>query len=329
MGGLIRGEWLRLRKRAPAVIIVLGVPVFVAFFFVAGFLSIYSPMPVDEAALRAEMTENGFLEGLPPAEAEQMFDEVLEQQRQDYARSLEYEAVQRAAYAFPRSIITVLANATVVFLGLILLTSIVLGEGFGTGTIRTTLLAASHRRRVLAARLGVLVTTAVLMFVLLLLIGTIAPLILGVAAGRMPASVPAVDGGALAIMLGGELLAAIAIIGFASMATLFVRSGALAFVAILVYTAVEGAVLVLLSRFPNFDYSTGTETWMTTALPIRGLTEIITVAGRAASGLASYPGEVISRDTHSTLLPLASFTVLAIVFGLVAFRRFSRMDIVE
>ena len=329
MGGRLRAEWLRLRKRAPLVIILLGVPVLVAFFFVAGFVSIYEPGPFDAEVVRAEAIEFGYLEGVPPEDKDRALEEYVESQRQGHASQLEYAANTRAAYAFPRSLITVLGNASIVLLALILLTAITLGDDFGNGTIRTALLASSNRRRLLAARLTALVTMAGLLFGALLLLGTVLPVILNVAGQRLPPNLPPIDGGALAVLIGGELLGAVLIIAFASMATLFVRSGALSLVAVLIYTAIEGAILALLSRIPEFNPSDGKDAWILTALPIRGLAEIMNVAGRAASNLASYEGEVISHDLQPTYLPLGSFVVVAVAFGLVAFWRFRRMDIVE
>jgi ABC-type transport system involved in multi-copper enzyme maturation permease subunit len=329
MGGRLRAEWLRLRKRPPAVIILLGVPALVAAFFVGGYVSIYDPGPFDEAAVRAEAIEFGYLGGVPPEEFEQALDEYVASQRQGHASMVADQARIRATFAFPRSLITVLGNASIVFLALILLTAITLGDDFGSGTIRTALLANSNRRRLLAARLLALIAMAIFLFGMLLVLGAALPAILGVEGRQLPANLPPVDGGALAVLLGGELLAAITIIAFAMMATVFVRSGALSLVAVLVYTALEGVVLALLSRLPNFNYSDGKDAWLLTALPLRGLAEITNVAGRAASGLASYEGEVISRDLHATYLPIGSYVVVAVAFGLVAFWRFRRMDIVE
>jgi hypothetical protein len=68
---------------------------------------------------------------------------------------------------------------------------------------------------------------------------------------------------------------------------------------------------------------------MLEAFPLRGLNTLTQAAGRAASGLPSYPGEGITRDPSMALVPMVSFTILAVILVAAAFRRFSRMDIVE
>jgi hypothetical protein len=113
-------------------------------------------------------------------------------------------------------------------------------------------------------------------------------------------------------------------------------------VSVLVWVAVEAAVLTLLLRFPNFGgngFSTvggdqpapppPPDAWLLDAFPLRGMTTLINQAGRAASGLPTYLGEVVSRDVHVAAVPITSFAILAAILFALGFRRFSRMDIVE
>ena len=331
--GLAAAELLRLRKRRSLQVIVLAIPLLVGFFFVLGYGSIYEPPPFDAAAYRAQLIADGFGFGMPPEELEPLLDEAVGFAEQDQERQLEYAALSRATFHFPYSLVTVLGYGTFALLALVLLAATTTGDEFGWGTIRTTLLANSHRRATLLVRIGALGVAAVLMFALLLLLGTVLPLVLGVGSGRLPASLPAFDVGALLVLLGGLLLAAAAVIGLAGLATLVVRSGALTLVVVLVYVVVEAAILLALTRLPGFGFDSngrpGELAWLLDAFPVRALATLTTAAGHAASGLPSYPGEEIVRNLAPVGLPFLSLTIAAAIFLALAFRRFQRMDIVE
>jgi hypothetical protein len=105
----------------------------------------------------------------------------------------------------------------------------------------------------------------------------------------------AVDGRAVLALIGALLLVSLAVIAFASLATVLVRSGSLTLVAVLVYVVVETAILALLLRFEAFQQN-GDLAWALDAFPVRGIVTLSSTLGRAASGLASYPGEPVIRD---------------------------------
>ena len=337
MIGLIRAELLRLRRRRSLQVIVLGVPLLVGVIFVLGYNSIYEMPPFDEAAFRQEMIDSGFTTGMPPEEAEAVLADLVEEQRLMYAQQDEGSQLVRASYVFPYSLVQVLGNGTFVLVALILLTATTLGDEFGWATIRTSLLASARRRRFLLVRLGAVAVAAVLIFGMLLVIGIVLPLFLNVPASKLPASPPAFDPGALLVLLGGELVASLAVIGFAALITLLLRNGGLTLVSVLVWVAVEAAILVLLLRFPNFAgtstddgvYTPGPDAWLLDAFPLRGITTLISTAGRAASGLPAYVGEAIERDVSKAAVPITSFAILGAILVALAFRRFQRMDIVE
>lgn len=331
--GLAAAELMRMRKRRSLQVIVLAVPLLVAFFFVLGHGSIYEPPPFDPVAYRAELIAQGYAIGLPPEEADRLLGEAVGFAQDDHERQLEYAALTRATFHFPYSLVTVLGYGTFVLLALVLLAATTTGDEFGWGTIRTTLLANSDRRGVLLVRVGALVVAAVVMLALLLLIGTILPFVLGVGSGRLPATLPVFDGGALLVLLGGLLLAAAAVIGLATLAPLLVRSGALTLVVVLVYVVVEAAILLALMRFQQFGFDSegrpGELAWLLDAFPVRGLATLSTAAGQAASGLPPYPGSEVVRDLSPVGLPVVALTIAAAIFLALAFRRFQRMDIVE
>jgi ABC-type transport system involved in multi-copper enzyme maturation permease subunit len=327
MAGLMRAEWLRLRKRRSLQVIVVAVPVLALFFFASGFGSIYEQPPFDAERFRQELIDSGYVEGLPPEEAEALLDQEVEFGRLNDEQSRESAAYQRTAYAFPASLVQILGYGTFALLALILLTATSIGDEFGWSTIRTSLLASSHRWQLLSVRLLGLVATAGLIFGSLLLLGAILPVLLGVSSYRLVPQ-PPFDAGALLVLLAGYLVAGVAALGFAALATLLVRSGALTLVAVLVYATAEIGVLLAMSRFPEFQ-AEGELAWLQTLLPVRGLTEITSVAGRAATGLASYPGELVPRNLEPAILPLVSIAIAGVVFIGLAYRRFGRMDIVE
>ena len=327
MRGLMRAEWLRVRKRRSLQVIVLAVPVLALFFFVTGFNGIYEQPPFDAESFRQELIDSGYVEGLPPEEADALLDQEVEFALENDELSRQGTAYERTTYAFPASLVRILGYGTFVLLALILLTATSLGDEFGWATIRTSLLASSHRWQLLSVRLLGLVVIAVATFGVLLVLGAILPIILGVAGYPLVAQ-PPFDVGALLVLLAGYLVAATAAIGFAALVTLLVRSGALTLVAILVYATAEIGLLVAMSRFPEFQPE-GELAWVPTLLPVRGLTEITNVAGRAASGLASYPGEPVARNLDPTVLPFVSIVIVGALFVGLAYRRFGRMDIVE
>jgi ABC-type transport system involved in multi-copper enzyme maturation permease subunit len=326
--GLARAEWLRLRTRRSIQVIVLAVPLLVGLMIVLGYSSIGEGPQFDAAAYRQELIDGGFGIGLPPEELEPLLAEAVEAWRQEVEREQQRLAVQRATFAFPYSLVLALGSGAFVLLGLVLLTATTIGDEFGWGTVRTSLLASSSRRRFLLVRFLALGVAAVLIFVLLLLVATVVPLLLSIPRSRLPAELPALDVGAFMVLLGGELVAGATVIAFAAAFTLLLRSGALTLVAVLVWVAVEAGLLTLLLRFENFA-GNGPDRWLLEAFPLRGFSTLLTTAGRAASGLQSYVGEPAPGDLGITAVPIISLAILSIVFGAVAFRRFQRMDVVE
>jgi ABC-type transport system involved in multi-copper enzyme maturation permease subunit len=328
MMGLFRAEFLRLRKRRSLQIIVLGVPALVAVIFIASYSSLTQLPPFNVDEVRANLIANGYGVGLPPDEAERMIQEGIAQERMFYDMQLEQVKLARAGHVFPYSLATVLQSGTIVFFALVILAATTTGDEFGWGTIRTTLIASSHRHRVLAVRLTALAVTAVALFTVLLLLGAVLQSLLGVAHGALPATLPAFDAGALAVLLGGLLLGAATVMATTTLITLLARNGALALAAIPVYFAVEAAVLLLLLRFEPFGQD-GDLAWVLDGFPLRGLTWITDHVGRAATGLPGYPGEAVSRAIDTAALPMTTFAVIAVVLTALSFRCFSRMDIAE
>lgn len=334
MIGLLRAELLRLRRRRTLQVIVLAVPLLTGIIMVLSYNSVYDAPPFDAAAYRQELIDEGFTVGLTPEESEPLLNETVESQRQMQAQMQDQLALSRASFIYPYSLVTVLGSGAFALLALILLTATTLGDEFGWATIRTSLLASSSRRRFLTVRFIALAAAGLLIFGLLLVVGLVLPLLLNVPAPKLPAILPAFDGGAFLILFAGELLAGFLVMAFAAFITLLVRNGALTLVAALVWVAVEAAVLTLLLRFPNIGTPSSMgdpppDAWILEAFPLRGLTTLMQAVGKAASGLSNYPDEVVARDPGVALVPIVSFAILTVILGAASFHRFTRMDIVE
>jgi hypothetical protein len=328
--GQIRAELLRLRKRRSLQIIVIAVPVLVGVIFVLGYNSIYDYSGFDEAAFRQEMIDSGYVVGLPPEEAEALLDEAVAAQREMFLQQEEGTKLVRAGYVFPYSLVNVLGSGTSVLVALILLTATTIGDEFGWATIRTSLIASTRRRRFLVVRLAAVGVAGLLIFGMLLVLGAVLPLLLNVPPAKLPTSLPAFDGGAFLVLLGGEMVACAAVVAFAALITLLLRNGGITLVSVLVWVAVEAAILTALTRFPNFSQGEPPpDAWLLDAFPLRGITTLVQSAGRAAAGLPGYPGEAVSRDIGNAPVAIVSFAIIATVLAFLAFRRFQRMDIVE
>ena len=328
MSGLIRAEWIRFRKRRSIQVIVIAVPLLLAFFFVAGFASIGEPPPpFDETAVRARLLVENFGGGLPPSgELDQLFEEAVEQERTYTEQAREQITIARSGYAFPQSVVTVFSFGTFLFFALILLTATTIGDDFGWATIRTTLLASSHRVRLLLVRFAALTVAAIGILGALLLLGVTLPLVLGAFGAQLPPA-PAVNVAALGVLVVGLFEASLVVIAFSAMATLLVRSGGLTLVVMLVYVVVEAAILALLLQFDAFKQN-GPMVWLLDAFPVRGLATLTEVASRAAAGIPRYEGEVI-RSLGDATVPMVALLIWGTLFGAIAFRRFARMDIAE
>jgi ABC-type transport system involved in multi-copper enzyme maturation permease subunit len=308
-------------------VIVLAVPLLVAFFFVAGYASLgEAPPPFSEAEVRARILSEGWLDGVPPEEAEVIIIESIAAEREQHGLTVATYELVRSRYAFPQSLVTVLGNGMLVFFAVILLTATTIGDEFGWATIRTALLAASNRRRMLLVRMAALATAAVSVVAMLVVLGIILPAILSLTGAQLP-STP-VDGGAVLALIAALILVSLAVMSFAALATVLVRSGSLTLVAALVYLVVETAILALLLRFETFQQN-GSLAWVLDAFPVRGVVTLSDTISRAASGLAHYPGEPVIRDLGPAGLPAVALLAWGALFAALSFRRFMRMDIVE
>lgn len=337
MSGLIRAEWIRFQGRRALFLIVLAVPLLAAFFFMTSYSSIVPRLTFDEQTVRQEFIDQGVLL-VPPDQAENaeaLLTQMIDQRRADAGQEQARVEALRARFAFPQSLLTVLTSAPYVFFAMILLTATMIGDDFSWGTVRTSLIASSDRRRLLLVRFGFLTVVATVLVAILIVLGIALPTLLAATGTSLPAA-PALDAGGFMVLLIAEVLVAVAVIGFAALATLLVRSGGLTLVVALVYVAIEGAINALLLRFEAFQpagtfgrQTDGPDAWVLNLFPVRGTLTLLDRANQAAGALPSFPGQVVLRDLEAVRLPFTSVLVVAAIVTALAFRRFSRMDIVE
>ena len=328
MIGLLRADLVRLGKRTAVRIVLVAVPLLAAFFFLVGYQSAATSLePLDEQSYRQQLIEDGFLEGLPPEEAEQLLDEMVASERQDREFQHAQAEAMAARFAFPQSLLTAFESGSLVFFALVLLTASTTGDEFSWGTIRLALLASSDRRRWLLARLATIGLFALVMLASLVVVGVVLPGLLSVL-GANPPPTPGISPGGFGILLVGELAVAAMVIAFAILVTLLVRSGSLTLVVMLVYVIVELAFLALLLRFPAFS-GDGPLAWLPDVFPVRAVARMVDGASHLASGGSRFIGDPGAPEIGAVLLPLGAILVWTLLFGAAAFRRFWRMDIVE
>jgi ABC-type transport system involved in multi-copper enzyme maturation permease subunit len=328
MSGLLKADLLRFRKHGGIKVIVVAVPILTAFLFLLGALAAPPDLPpFDAAAYRQELIDQGVGFGLPQEQADQILDGIVAAEAENQAQQHAQNTMQRSLYAFPQSLLTVLGNSYMVLFATILLTATTLGDEFGWATIRIALLASSDRRRFLAVRLAVISVLVAVIVAVLLALGALLPLVAGALGAHLPA--PAgLHAGALAVLVAGLLVCALAVTGFAAFATLLVRSSALTLVAVLVYGIVEAAILSALLRIPVLQPGHDLD-WIPNVFPIRGFVTFFDSTMNAAGRLMSFPGEVVDRSLQEAWVPLIALAIWAALFLTLAFRRFGRMDIVE
>jgi ABC-2 type transport system permease protein len=224
MIGLLRAEWLRLRKRRDIWLVALAI---VALSIPAYFSGVSNAM--------ANALNSGGQ--LPPDLPPEVVDQIKAQARHELLR-----------YAFPLSIGTVVQTAQVLVLALVAyLAAAVTGAEFAYGTIRTSLVAHGNRRGFLRVRLAALAAAALLLIALLVVLGVLLPLTAALLGTSLPVGADP-DIGVAAGMVGVMFLAACFVIGLTTLWAVLIRNAAIALVLTIAYVLIEGAVVGLIVR---------------------------------------------------------------------------------
>lgn len=179
MTGHLRADLIRLRARWDVRAFVLLAPLIAAASFVLGYAGVEGHYGWDRS------------QPMPPEVAAMI-------------------AADHAQYAFPASLQTTLGNAPWVLFGLFFLVSGTLGLEFGWGTIRTALICAPGRGRLVASRLVATGVIAALAIAGLVLVAILVPAAMRAAGVEIPAPPETpwqvLAGGLVAMALGSALL---------------------------------------------------------------------------------------------------------------------------
>ena len=174
--GLLQAEWLRLRRRPEVLLLVILIAVAAGLFFAASFLDAIDHVRVGD--------------GPGPVLPE-------------YLKAM---AQLREPYAFPQSLVAVLAGAWPIPFACLFLGTATVGSDFDWSTIRTALLDWSDRTAWLVARLLSLAALAAFMLFAVLAVGAVLPLAMVVAGEKLPAVDPP---SGLLVVVGAQFLVAI------------------------------------------------------------------------------------------------------------------------
>ena len=261
MIGLLRAEWLRLRKRRDIWLVALAL--------------VALAIPTYASGLSGALNGGGFPADFPPDAIAQ----IKEQARQLLLR-----------FAFPLSIGSVVQDSQILALALVAyLAAAVTGAEFAYGTIRTSLVAHADRRGFLIVRLAAMTVAGVLLIALLVVLGALLPL----GAALLGSSLPAVADpniGSLAGTVGVMFLATCFVIGLTTLWAVLTRNAVIALVLTIAYTLLEGAVVGLIVRVA------GEESLVRWLLPVADLQLLFDRARGGSTGSAMPTLLAISVD---------------------------------
>ena len=291
MIALFRADWLRLRQRRDLWLVIAAVAILAILSYSSGLAN---------ASASAEIS--------PDISPE--------------ARNVQETFIE--PYAYPQSVITVLAGGQVwVLMMLAYLTAATIGAEFSYGTIRTTLTVRSDRRAFLAVRWAALALVATVMLAVLIVVGAAAPgVIAAVLGASLPESPPIMLLGLIGL-LGALALFGSIVIGVTVIGALIVRNAAMALLITIGYSLLESAVAGFAERGgPAMAAAVR-------LLPISDAALLIQRAQRAA-GIVRLPG---APETTAAGPP----TALAVAVGIgwlialiwVSLELFQRADITE
>jgi len=289
------------------------------------------PPPFDRDAYVQETMASGLFEGMTQAEIDAQLPQLIAdaQASDDFSRA-DHEARQAIAlqrYGLPQAPLTLLASSLFSIIALALVASLVVGDEFRYGTLRTSLLAAADRRRFLAARLISLLVLIAAVFLALVLLAIMLSLALAVVGAELPAAAP-IDAPAAIGLVATDILVAAVVVLLTTALSLVMRSGALAFLVAVLLLLID----VFLAQLPVF-HALG-ETAALAAVPQLSVTTAIrtlqAVLGQRTGGLAfadlPVPSGPLDLDPFVLALILAAWGAL---FLFVADLRIRRMDVVE
>lgn len=294
MTGLIRADWLRLRRRKDLWFVLLALAGLAA-------ISYWGPLTSIDSHFSFDPTR-------PPP------PEVLAQM-----------AAERARFAFPQSLLTVLESGQIFVLALIAFaTAGTLAAEFVYGTIRTSLVASSNRRAFLGVRFGAMAVVALLLLAVVVIVSTVMPVIAAMVGFDLPGGHP-VDVAGLLGLLGSLFLFALVIVGLASLLTVLFRNSGIALILSFAYFLIENLAV---SRWANQTDAMATAIRF---LPASDLELLMQAARSAAHPIQTQfggsPG--VPPGTPGAIWLVLAGVGWTALFGIAAVAVFHRADINE
>ena len=330
MTALLWADWIRYRRRLDLWVITLGLLAFALVGFVSGYRNdATDPVQRSEAELRQMVLDSSFFEGMTQAEIDLQVDQMV----RDFAESQErdrlaWEEMQKTTlqkYDLAQAPLTVIGFGIGPLIAAFLIATLIVGDEFRHGTIRTSLLAASDRRRFLGARLITIAAITVALFGALIVLALVLSVGLHLIGAELPPPTRPIDAAAAVGLIGGELLVVFAATALGLALTVLLRSGALPLLLTLIYAFVEAFIAHLPVFAPHEPLAGFQGVFLTSAAQ-----RVIQTLAQASNGLAF---EVSLPDDVEHLLPLwVSVTIVAAwlaLFVTIADRRLRTMDIVE
>jgi ABC-2 family transporter protein len=330
MRSLLRADRLRYRRRVELWLIGGAVVAFAIFGFLAGYRTdAMDPQWPTADQIRADFVSGVDFGGMTDeeieAEIDRMVAEQLSFQEQDQRTYEESQALLLQKYDIAQSPFTMVGMGILPMVALVFTTTLLLGDEFRYGTVRTSLLAATDRRQFLVARLITFGVMIVGLFAALILAGGVLAVVLRLLGAEIPPMTQPLNAQAGVALFAAELLIAFTLVAFAVALTLLTRSGALPLLILLVWALAELFIFSLqvfqagqpLAAVPDMFLTTNIRDLLTT---LSGESGAITFA------ISGMPQEAVSMPTWAMAAIVAAW---AILFLAVADRRFRTMDIVE
>lgn len=329
MKALLRADWLRLRRRRDLWIIFAAVFLVGGIGFITGYRTDVEDPPAFNLAEFEQQLDGGFFEGMTQEEINAARPQLIaDAQAAQTANVAERDAAQLILlqkYELPQSFLTMIGPGIAPIVALLLIASLVIGDEFRFGTLRTSLLAAGNRRKFLIARLVSLFALTVGMFVVMLALAAILSIALVVVGAELPPATMPVNGGAAIGMIGGEILSVTVVIVLATALTLLLRSGALPLLLVILGYLLE----LFIASLPIFrlgELFAGVPQFF----PSTSIWTLQARLGYDSGGLALAEAQV-PPAAIDLALPIVALTVVAwgLIFLVIADRRIRGMDVTE
>lgn len=292
MNAHLRADLIRLRGRWDVWVLGLGIPVFAAVGYIQGYAN------VPNHYFSSDPSQSGL----------------------DFVTTS--IAAERATYAFPHSLLNLIGSAPWLLAAIFAFTAMLIGFEYDAGTIRTSLLASSDRRRYLASRLLILAALGSLTLMGLVALGVLLPLVLVVTGNSPPAS-PSVA----PVQVVGATIAVLVSLGFvlafAALLAVATRNPALPVLVGLVYFVLESYIANLSQwRELHFELVRG-------SLPFASVMALMADSMDPANYGIGAPNLDPNYVDRPFILSLVVVAAWAAVFAVSADQLFRRSDIRE